>query len=82
MLPHEFLYLMCNCQPRLNLIIDNHRPEFTNDVSLVYQWEIAKNSQNMKQMKEKNLVVSLHKVSENANQDNGPKQLIQRALLA
>jgi hypothetical protein len=53
LLPHEFLFLLCNCQNRLDIINKVHKVDLTSDYGDVYWWEIA-GSKSLKQIKEAN----------------------------
>ena len=38
--PHEFLYLLCNTQSRLDVINKNYKVEFRSKKGVIYDWEI------------------------------------------
>lgn len=52
LMPHEFLFLLCNTHNLLDLIQKAHRPDLTSSKGKIYQWEISEN-QPMSVMREK-----------------------------
>lgn len=57
--PHEFLYLICNTQDRLEVINKNYKVDFKSQKSVVYDWEISGKDGNA-------LVTHIHLLSQNA----------------
>jgi len=51
LLPHEFLFLLCNSTNRLDMINKVHKHDLTSDHGIIYQWEIS-GGRPTKQMKE------------------------------
>ncbi|CDW81298.1 UNKNOWN [Stylonychia lemnae] len=41
LLPHEFLFLLCNCSNRLETISRLHNPELVSVKGNIYQWELS-----------------------------------------
>ena len=52
LMPHEFLFLLCNTHNVLDLIQKAHKPDLTSTRGKIYQWEISEN-QPMSVMREK-----------------------------
>ena len=40
-MPHEFLFLLCNAMNRLDIINKSHKPSLKSDSGMIYQWEIS-----------------------------------------
>lgn len=40
LLPHEFLFLLCNCSDRLKTILRIHNPELVSEKRNIHQWEL------------------------------------------
>lgn len=40
-LPHEFLFLLCNCLNRLNTINKMHKLDLSSVLDNIYQWEVS-----------------------------------------
>lgn len=56
LMPHEFLFLLCNTHNLLGLIEKAHKPDLGSKKGKIYQWEISDN-QPMSVMREKNQVL-------------------------
>ena len=41
---HEFLYLLCNTQDRIEAIVNNHKVQLKSKKGVIYQWEISEGS--------------------------------------
>lgn len=40
LLPHEFLFLLCNCEDRLAAIKRVHKPELISEKGNIHYWEL------------------------------------------
>lgn len=43
LMPHEFLFLLCNTHNLLELIQRAHKPDLSSKFGKIYQWEISEN---------------------------------------
>jgi hypothetical protein len=41
LMPHEFLFLLCNAINRLDTVIRLHNPDLTSEKANIYQWELS-----------------------------------------
>lgn len=79
LLPHEFLYLLCNALSRIETINREHRMNFDIQFGDVYQWEIA-DGKPMQIMQKLNQMRKLHLLSDDAFDNLEPKELVGKAL--
>ena len=75
LMPHEFLFLLCNTHNLLGLIEKAHRPDRSSKKGKIYQWEISDN-QPMSVMREKNQVLQIHLLKEDAFKNKAPQKLL------
>ena len=68
--PHEFLYLICNTQDRLEVINKCYKVDFKSQKGVVYDWEISDKN------KTDALVTHIHLLSQNAFKNQAPQHLI------
>lgn len=79
LMPHEFLFLLCNTHNLLGLIEKAHRPDLSSKKGKIYQWEISDN-QPMSVMREKNQVLQIHLLKEDAFKNKAPAKLLAQSL--
>ena len=72
---HEFLYLLCNTQDRIDAIVKNHKVQFKSKKGIIYQWEISDTKDSGKA---KTSHIDL--LSDNAFKNEAPQHLVEEAL--
>ena len=45
-MPHELLYLLCNCADRLKMIVDNHKVAHRDSKHAIYRWDLIQSKDN------------------------------------
>ena len=46
LMPHELLYLLCNCADRLKMIVDNHKVAHRDSKHAIYRWDLIQSKDN------------------------------------
>lgn len=78
-MPHEFLFLLCNTLSRLEMIKKLHKPDLSSKLGDVYQWEIS-DGKPMKQMQELRQIRHLHLLNKDAFSDKAPHKMVAQQL--
>lgn len=73
---HEFLYLLCNTQDRIEAIVKNHKMDLKSKKGIIYQWEISKGFANGGKAKTSHIDL----LADNAFKNEAPQHLIEEAL--
>lgn len=74
LLPHEFLFLLCNCEDRLKLIRRIHNPELVSQKGNIHNWELLNKENGQHQ------VSHIHLLSQAAFQNQAPHVMITATL--
>jgi len=78
-LPHEFIFLLCNSLNRIDTVKREHKLKFDCQRGDIYQWEIA-DGKPMREMQRNNQMRRIHLLEKDAFENKGPKNLIQTVL--
>ena len=73
---HEFLYLVCNSQVRIDQIINNHKMNLVSDLYYINQWELDKTCY----QQEGNAMTHIHLLATDFRDDKRPTKLVSNAL--
>ena len=74
LLPHEFLFLLCNTEDRLEVIRRSHRPELVSNRGNIHNWEFINKDVGSHQ------VTHIHLLSQTAFTNQAPHILVTNAL--
>lgn len=70
LMPHELLYLLCNCADRLKMIVDNHKVAHWDSKHAIYRWDLIKSKDN------KPAVSNIHVLGRTAFVNKAPRLLV------
>jgi hypothetical protein len=79
LMPHEFLFLLCNSINRLDTIVRLHSRDLKSELDNIYQWELSE-GKSIKVMQELGQVMHIHKLKKDAFQDKAPHVMVARQL--
>jgi len=78
-LPHEFLFLVCNSVDRLERLSSVHKPTLKGEFGDIYQWEIA-DGKPMRVMQELNQMRHIHLLNQGYREDKTAQVLVAGSL--
>jgi hypothetical protein len=69
LMPHELLYLLCNCADRLKIIVESHKVAHRGNKHAIYRWDLQSKDN-------KPAVSNIHLLSRTAFVNQAPRLLV------